>query len=142
MFESKNKKIMYTPVNPSFTIYKWGVGGLHYTALMLRTPISNKSHPLVIKLPESCFITIFFYLIQISRRKAKKLKTAFTYKLKWSRRVKYSSAPLAVFCSLRKHLCNILCPDPHEPFSYSAYAIACSIHSLGVCDQRGFVAQD
>ena len=27
MFYSKNKKIMYTPVNPSFTIYKWGVRG-------------------------------------------------------------------------------------------------------------------
>ena len=27
MFESINKKIMYTPVNPGFTIYKWGVRG-------------------------------------------------------------------------------------------------------------------
>ena len=27
MFWSKNKKIMYTPVNPSFTIYKWEVRG-------------------------------------------------------------------------------------------------------------------
>ena len=27
MFPSKNKKIMYTPVNPSFTIQKWGLRG-------------------------------------------------------------------------------------------------------------------
>ena len=27
MFKSKNKKLMYTPVNPSFTILKWGVRG-------------------------------------------------------------------------------------------------------------------
>ena len=27
MFLSKNKKIMYTPVNPSFIIYKWGLRG-------------------------------------------------------------------------------------------------------------------
>ena len=27
MFWSKNKKIMLTPVNPSFTILKWGVRG-------------------------------------------------------------------------------------------------------------------
>ena len=27
MFQSKNKKIMYTPVNPSFTLCKWGVRG-------------------------------------------------------------------------------------------------------------------
>ena len=27
MFWSKNKKNMYTPVNPSFTIQKWGVRG-------------------------------------------------------------------------------------------------------------------
>ena len=27
MFLSKNKKIMYTPVNLSFAIYKWGVRG-------------------------------------------------------------------------------------------------------------------
>ena len=25
MFKSKNKKTMYTPVHPAFTIYKWGV---------------------------------------------------------------------------------------------------------------------
>ena len=27
MFKSKNKKIRYTPVNPKFTILKWGVRG-------------------------------------------------------------------------------------------------------------------
>ena len=27
MFLSRNKKIMYTPVNPSFTIWKWGFKG-------------------------------------------------------------------------------------------------------------------
>ena len=27
MFQSKNKKIMYTPVNPNFTIQTWGVRG-------------------------------------------------------------------------------------------------------------------
>ena len=27
MFLSRNKKKMYTPVNPSFTIYKWGLRG-------------------------------------------------------------------------------------------------------------------
>ena len=38
MFKSKNKKIMYTPVNPSFTIYKWGVRGssLHGHVFVIR----------------------------------------------------------------------------------------------------------
>ena len=27
MFLSRNKKIIYTPVNPSFTIWKWGLRG-------------------------------------------------------------------------------------------------------------------
>ena len=27
MFLSRNKKIMYTPLNPSFTIQKWGLRG-------------------------------------------------------------------------------------------------------------------
>ena len=27
IFEQKYKKIMYTPVNPSFTIQKWGLRG-------------------------------------------------------------------------------------------------------------------
>ena len=37
MFQSKNKKIMDTPVNPSFTIYKWGVRGssLHGHVFMM-----------------------------------------------------------------------------------------------------------
>ena len=30
MFLSRNKKIMYTPVNPSFTVQKWGLRGHNY----------------------------------------------------------------------------------------------------------------
>ena len=37
MFKSKNKKKMYTPVNPSFAIQKWGVNGyeLHRCVTMI-----------------------------------------------------------------------------------------------------------
>ena len=41
MFWSKNKKNMYTRVNPSFTIFKWGVRGytLHgHVILMVSIP--------------------------------------------------------------------------------------------------------
>ena len=34
MFWSKNKKNMYTRVNPTFSIYKWGVRGCHYTDML------------------------------------------------------------------------------------------------------------
>ena len=34
MFWIKNKKIRYTPVNPSFTLKKWGKGGIHSTDLL------------------------------------------------------------------------------------------------------------
>ena len=33
MFLSRNKKIMCTPINPSFTIYKWVQGGQHYIGM-------------------------------------------------------------------------------------------------------------
>ena len=35
MFESKNKKIIYTPVNPSFTIIKVGCKGMYITRTCL-----------------------------------------------------------------------------------------------------------
>ena len=42
MFWSKNKKIMYTPVNPSFTIEKWGVRGCSLHGLVFVMDLSNK----------------------------------------------------------------------------------------------------
>ena len=39
MFNSKNKEIMYTPVNPNLTIQKWGVSGytVHGHVFMMKT---------------------------------------------------------------------------------------------------------
>ena len=33
MFLSRNKNIIYTPVNPSFTIWKWGFMGKNYIGM-------------------------------------------------------------------------------------------------------------
>ena len=33
MFLSRNKNIIYTPVNPSFTIWKWGFKGKNYIGM-------------------------------------------------------------------------------------------------------------
>ena len=33
MFLSRNKKIIYTPVDPSFTIWKWGLRGQYYIGM-------------------------------------------------------------------------------------------------------------
>ena len=43
MFYGKNKKIMYIPVNPSFTIYKWGVRGYktHGHVILMHTKIND-----------------------------------------------------------------------------------------------------
>ena len=43
MFWNKNKQIMYTPVNPSFTIQKWGVRGIRYTVLLFAMFLGKKS---------------------------------------------------------------------------------------------------
>ena len=43
---SRNKKIMYTPVNPSFSIYKWGLRGsklYRYVFVMNQLPMNAKS---------------------------------------------------------------------------------------------------
>ena len=45
MFLTKNNKIMYTPVNPNFAIYKWGVMGptFHGHVIMMLTVLVRKS---------------------------------------------------------------------------------------------------
>ena len=50
MFLGRNKKIMYTPVNPSFTIKKWGGGGggLRGSKLYRRVFVMN-FHNVVVK---------------------------------------------------------------------------------------------
>ena len=44
IFWSKNKKIMYTPVNPSFTIYKWGVRGFSLHRLVFVMKVTPDLH--------------------------------------------------------------------------------------------------
>ena len=50
--ESKNKKIMYTPVNPNFTILKWGVIGstLHEHVSVIEDRQDNGTQILLWKL--------------------------------------------------------------------------------------------
>ena len=50
MFLSSNKKIIYTPVNPSFTIWKWGLRGSKlYRYVFLMQSKFSKTHSALLK---------------------------------------------------------------------------------------------